>query len=715
MNKISAAYILILPHQIRCEALENLGYDVYTLDDKHAETLALTGKHCQANFTDAQRMIKNMRNVWPDLGNEGFSFKFVILDYFFSPAGWVDTRWSIPFFENTLTFLAEKEILSIGGSIWLPNVRHVQVMLIKFRLKIEEHYTWEMVREPSMNPLYRATDRVTDDLKLCPDNMTNETQLRPLCSDSPFYVLTRIKYKPQSAISTELPTSLLHSVVINKIDEISKKRKLDTIDIKDTVAGTVPWKKANCAIQMNVKAIQQIIKSKSLTKSLFRNANTISDLKEELIRLVGSMKAANMILAAMPAPNAVKRLRDTATKPMVKKWIFQLKSLDISSTKCSTTSIKKTTTNNNNNNNSDNNSSNNANEISSSTKGSTTSMKKTNNNANEKKKSSKPGPASTTTKATSKATAKATASATPTHQRLVTPTKRGRTHGPTSVGETTGGQRGVTAKKASNVQKGVTAVLRTPPQRKHRRTKASPSITPQRRQALVRGCKVAVSTPLYYKEISRSNHASKLSQSDSLSIKIPTHIVSAAKKTMPTTEYCPSQATSGSTSSASGSISPAILKIRRNHFASNSPTITSTESDMNTSISSSTRLTPLSLTCQLREERIVPSRYPRRSSAKYDFDIDYSDERAFLHLSLLPFESSNICDLTRAASPRSSVSHLSATTPSSTTSSDSTYEVTFKGKTSAANDSRRGKTKSTAVTHSHNQNPPKRRRFSLLI
>ena len=64
--------------RIRCEALEHLGYEVRTLDNKHSD--GLLSKHCHASFTDFRRMEKNMQLKW---GKP--QFVHVILDYFFSP------------------------------------------------------------------------------------------------------------------------------------------------------------------------------------------------------------------------------------------------------------------------------------------------------------------------------------------------------------------------------------------------------------------------------------------------------------------------------------------------------------------------------------------------------------------------------------------------------------------------------------------------------
>lgn len=65
---------------VRCQALRNQGYKVYTLDDKHDDSEI--SEHCRANFADTRRMINSMRCKWSDGDTK---FHHVILDYFFSP------------------------------------------------------------------------------------------------------------------------------------------------------------------------------------------------------------------------------------------------------------------------------------------------------------------------------------------------------------------------------------------------------------------------------------------------------------------------------------------------------------------------------------------------------------------------------------------------------------------------------------------------------
>lgn len=58
-----------------------------------------------------------------------------------------------------------------------------------FKKELGKYYTWELVRNPHKNPLFRATHDAAAELRRCPDNLTNETQIKPLDPEMPFYVL----------------------------------------------------------------------------------------------------------------------------------------------------------------------------------------------------------------------------------------------------------------------------------------------------------------------------------------------------------------------------------------------------------------------------------------------------------------------------------------------------------------------------------------------
>jgi len=193
--------------RVRCEAMENIGYHVRTLDDKHDDSHL--EKHCQANFSDTRRMLESMKVKW-----ERISFDFVILDYFFSPVtslfllllrfnidevfmilfvqvGWARHRWTDPLFTATFPNLAKDGHLAKGCQIWLPNIHCIEVSLCEFHNNLIPFYTIRKEKDPKMNPLFLATEQVEDKLLMCPDALTNVTQLRPILefSNEPFYVL----------------------------------------------------------------------------------------------------------------------------------------------------------------------------------------------------------------------------------------------------------------------------------------------------------------------------------------------------------------------------------------------------------------------------------------------------------------------------------------------------------------------------------------------
>ena len=118
---------------VRCQALENMGYHVLSLDDKHSEeeyypSGEYPGKHCTANFADARRMSASLRENITFLR----AFDYIILDYFFSPAGWARTRWTDNFFKDTIPRMAEDELIRRGGQFWLPNLECVAEAIAQF-------------------------------------------------------------------------------------------------------------------------------------------------------------------------------------------------------------------------------------------------------------------------------------------------------------------------------------------------------------------------------------------------------------------------------------------------------------------------------------------------------------------------------------------------------------------------------------------------------
>ena len=87
--------------------------------------------------------------------------------------------------------MATSGLLLKDCSIWLPNLQCIEESLTDFHEYLAPYYDITKEKDPKLNPLYLATEDVEDDLLLCPDALTNDTQLRPLLnySDYPFYRL----------------------------------------------------------------------------------------------------------------------------------------------------------------------------------------------------------------------------------------------------------------------------------------------------------------------------------------------------------------------------------------------------------------------------------------------------------------------------------------------------------------------------------------------
>ena len=102
--------------------------------------------------------------------------------------GWARERWTPNFFSDTIPFF--RNLLNPDGKIWLPYLNFIDENLHG----IDKYYSQKAVKDPKKNPLFRATARVVNKLRKCPEILDNSNQLKPLCVDSeyPFCVLTKI-------------------------------------------------------------------------------------------------------------------------------------------------------------------------------------------------------------------------------------------------------------------------------------------------------------------------------------------------------------------------------------------------------------------------------------------------------------------------------------------------------------------------------------------
>ena len=173
--------------RLRAKAFENLlpGWQATTADDKHVASNPIVhpGRHICANFNAPNRLIK----AWRDLHQDEV-MDMVILDYVFSPAGWVQTRWSTGLFQLTLPKLADEGLLRRGGCVWLPGSDYVKQSLLKHEDVLSPHYT-VLTQARSDNPLFAATATVTAALALDKDPATEEPPAF-------FYQLVRHEVRP---------------------------------------------------------------------------------------------------------------------------------------------------------------------------------------------------------------------------------------------------------------------------------------------------------------------------------------------------------------------------------------------------------------------------------------------------------------------------------------------------------------------------------------
>jgi len=66
--------------KVRINSLLSIGYNVYSIDNKHDNEINKDNRHCRSDFSGTRRLLKDVHNQWPEI-----SFDVIVLDYFFSP------------------------------------------------------------------------------------------------------------------------------------------------------------------------------------------------------------------------------------------------------------------------------------------------------------------------------------------------------------------------------------------------------------------------------------------------------------------------------------------------------------------------------------------------------------------------------------------------------------------------------------------------------
>jgi hypothetical protein len=100
---------------VRVTALEENGYKVVTLDNKHNSK---PGKHLNASFTSP----RSMKAAFQSDSMCAQSFDHVVLDWFFSPAGFGEIRWTDELYSQVIPALVTMGSIAPNGKLWLPNL-----------------------------------------------------------------------------------------------------------------------------------------------------------------------------------------------------------------------------------------------------------------------------------------------------------------------------------------------------------------------------------------------------------------------------------------------------------------------------------------------------------------------------------------------------------------------------------------------------------------
>jgi hypothetical protein len=213
--------------RLRILELERLGYNVYSLDNKHLSTDGLPGKHCHSSFASTRHLQKNISQTWGDV-----SFDLIIMDYFFCPVGWIKSSWTVWFFTETLAYLST--ILNKDGVVWLPLNADVMTCIEEFNMYISLNFIIEYENDVSKNPLYQATENCYTALLKSIDRRTNLTEMQKLNQTIPFCCL-RVKKadqessrkRPNHMLVTGLLKAKAEPITINDIE--SERVKVMTV------------------------------------------------------------------------------------------------------------------------------------------------------------------------------------------------------------------------------------------------------------------------------------------------------------------------------------------------------------------------------------------------------------------------------------------------------------------------------------------------------
>lgn len=157
--------------------------------------------------------------------------------------GWARERWSDPLFTKTFPTLAASGYLAKGCKIWLPNLQCIEESLSDFYADLLPYFIIRREENALKNPLYRATEDVEEELLMCPDALTNETQMRPLYdfSNEPFCVL---ELRSEFLVHPSTPVRASKTAAVVASTKAQKKRRAVAADSETSDSDAVsPAKK----------------------------------------------------------------------------------------------------------------------------------------------------------------------------------------------------------------------------------------------------------------------------------------------------------------------------------------------------------------------------------------------------------------------------------------------------------------------------------------
>ena len=93
-------------------------------------------------------------------------------------------------------------------------------MLEKHHEELSKYYSWHLVGEYTLNPLFEATEIVEADLEMTPDRRTNKNQVEPLEAVSPY-----IFYELKRTVNPMTPTKVKRASSVNACVTAKKKTK----------------------------------------------------------------------------------------------------------------------------------------------------------------------------------------------------------------------------------------------------------------------------------------------------------------------------------------------------------------------------------------------------------------------------------------------------------------------------------------------------------